>query len=387
MNNDPTPRRGAVRSQPRPLSTRPVPAMARQVQGQSPSSEPIAQIVTPSSVPVAPTPQPVTPPAPTPTHVAPLESTPSTSAAMPAPLPTQPIGLVAVPAPTAPKVKLPEPLTRQIHDTVLPAAPPQLAKSSLQRSPALPPLEKKDTATPAAAPKPKQPKRKWYQFSKKSFFVSLLLVSALGATSYIGVDAWLSNNQLNVQLGPVAQAIQPGQKAQANEGTETTKVPDESLASYTVAADVPRILTIDTLGVAARVLPMGVNEDNSMQAPTNINDSGWYTGSAKPGVPGAVVIDGHASASNAAVARGLFNSLGTLNSGDIITIEKGDGTKISYTVVFKETVALDTIDMQKAMQPYGTATEGLNLITCAGQWTDSGDTLDHRTVVYAERIA
>lgn len=174
---------------------------------------------------------------------------------------------------------------------------------------------------------------------------------------------------------------------QAAEGTDTTPLPVDTLADYKVAGDMPRALYIDKLHIAARILPMGTNPDNSMQAPININDSGWYTGSAKPGAPGAMVIDGHSSATNSATHLGLFNALDSLTNGDIITVEKGDGTKLSYKVIYKETVALDAIDMAKALKPYGGAAEGLNLITCSGQWQQSGKTLDHRTIVYTERIS
>lgn len=171
------------------------------------------------------------------------------------------------------------------------------------------------------------------------------------------------------------------------EGTDAAALPQDAFANYRVATDLPRILRIEKLAVTARILPMGVNKDNSMQAPININDSGWYDGSAKPGTPGAMVIDGHSSATNAPERLGLFSSLGALESGDMISLEKGNGETLTYKVVHKETVALDKIEMEKVMLPYGGASEGLNLITCAGQWTKGSNTLDHRTVVYAERIS
>lgn len=208
----------------------------------------------------------------------------------------------------------------------------------------------------------------------------------ISAGSFVGLNAWLGTYHAATPLTPVVQAAAPDSHKQSDEGMVATALPTNSLASYHVAPDLPRALTIEKLGVAARILSMGVNKDNSMQAPVNINDSGWYTGSSKPGAPGAMVIDGHSSATNSSVKLGLFNAIGALNNGDIVSVEKGDGTKLSYKVVAKETVALADIDMKKVMLPYGGATEGLNLITCAGQWTSNDRTLDHRTIVYTTRI-
>lgn len=336
MQNDFNPRPGAKRSMPRPLE-RPIPAMSRQML-QRPYGAPLPVVDQLS-------------PAPSSLVSAQDSGVPETVVTLP---------------------------TQAIQETIQPtlAQPIAMPAPSIQEPAVAPP-------TP-----PVKPKRKWYHFSKRSLFVTILIVLVLGAAGYIGVDAWLTNNRLKTQLTPIAKAVEADPKArQAAEGTDTTKLPDNTLASYTVAADLPRALRIEKLNVAARILPMGVNKDNSMQAPININDSGWYNGSSKPGEAGAMVIDGHSSATNSAEHLGLFNALDTLENGDIVTVEKGDGTTLSYKVVFKETVKLDAIDMKKVMLPYGGATEGLNLITCAGQWTDKNATLDHRTVVYTERIS
>lgn len=172
---------------------------------------------------------------------------------------------------------------------------------------------------------------------------------------------------------------------QANEGKETMPLPRNALDSYTVAADLPRAIYITKIGVAARLLPMGVNSDNSMQAPINTNDAGWYTGSSKPGQGGAMVIDGHASQTG--THYGLFGNLEKLVNGDKITVEQGDGTRFTYRVVHTEDVPESQVDMSKVMQPYGTATQGLNLITCAGEWVKGGSTLDHRILVFATPVS
>ena len=208
----------------------------------------------------------------------------------------------------------------------------------------------------------------------------------IGVASYVVIDTWLTNNRVKAQLSTDAAMLvsDDPEKRQAAEGRDEQDLPSNFLANYKVAANLPRALYVDKLGIAARVLPMGVNPDGAMQAPINIFDSGWYSGSAKPGTPGAVVIDAHASGPT---RQGLFAYLNTLVVGDVVTIERGDGTKLSYKVVQTETVALDAVDMAKVLLPHGTATEGLNLITCDGQWLQSSGTYDKRTIVYTERMS
>jgi LPXTG-site transpeptidase (sortase) family protein len=120
-----------------------------------------------------------------------------------------------------------------------------------------------------------------------------------------------------------------------------------------------------------------------MQAPVNIYDSGWYGGSAKPGTPGATVIDAHASG---ATRQGLFAYLDTLKVGEQLSIERGDGQTFNYEVTHTEIVPLTEVDMSKLLAPYGDATEGVNLITCTGTWIPDQKTYDHRVLVYTKRV-
>lgn len=223
--------------------------------------------------------------------------------------------------------------------------------------------------------------------SRRNLASGVLVAVLVIMTGYVSIDTWLTNqrvkNELSAASVPTAASDETPENRQAAEGRDEQDLPQNFLASYTVAPDAPRALYIDKINVAARVLPMGVNPDNSMQAPINIFDSGWYTGSAKPGTAGAVVINAHASGPT---REGLFAYLNTLAEGDTLAVERGDGARFSYRVVYTETVALDDVDMNKVLLPHGNATEGLNLITCDGEWLQGGETFDHRTIIYTERV-
>ncbi|MBR5418849.1 class F sortase [Candidatus Saccharibacteria bacterium] len=120
---------------------------------------------------------------------------------------------------------------------------------------------------------------------------------------------------------------------------------------YQVAALYPRYLEIDRLNLKARVEGSNVNE-NSMPLPNNIHDVCWYSGSGRPGEGGTVLISG--------IKRGIrqtgaFANLDSLEKGDIATIIRGDGARISY-----EIQEISIIDREKLKDELPTAQKRLN---------------------------
>lgn len=215
--------------------------------------------------------------------------------------------------------------------------------------------------------------RKWSIIIASTVCVSLIAIVVAGWLYYVKTQ----------QPQPITYDTNDPVARQEVEGREEVVVAPAVQAEYKVAADMPRMLSIESIGVNARVLPMGVNPDNSLQAPVNIYDSGWYDGSAKPGQPGAALIDAHASGPT---RQGLFAYLDTMQKGDRVKLERGDGEMLEYEVVAVETTALDAVDMQKVLKPYGDATEGLNLITCTGKWLQQQRTYNQRAIVYTQRV-
>jgi len=238
---------------------------------------------------------------------------------------------------------------------------------------------------------PQPVKRSWPRikiFRARTMATGLAMASIVALTGYVSVDTWLTNRKVEaqfVQAAPAkdeAAAKLPPKKRQAQEGKDETPVSSATLANYAVAPSKPRAIYIDKLGVSARLLPVGVNPNGNMQAPLNIFDAGWYTGSSTPTQPGAVVVNAHASGPT---RQGLFAYIETLGKGDTIAIETGDKKRHTYKVVSKQTVSRHKVDMKKLMLPHGTATEGLNLMTCTGKWEQSAQTYSERVIVYTER--
>jgi sortase (surface protein transpeptidase) len=160
----------------------------------------------------------------------------------------------------------------------------------------------------------------------------------------------------------------------------TTKPVVGAFASYTVAANLPRYIFIPRLSVQAIVRPLGLTTNGQLATPDNVYDSGWYTKSSTPGQPGVMVIDGHVSSWT---TNGVFYGLKTLQPGDIIQIERGDGATVNYSVVKKQVYAYQQVDMVALLSPIYAGKPGLNLITCTGDVIKGTNDFTERIVIFA----
>ena len=124
----------------------------------------------------------------------------------------------------------------------------------------------------------------------------------------------------------------------------------------------PVRIDIPAIGVHARVVPLGLNPDRTMQVPTNLAETGWFRPGPEPGEQGAAVIVGHLAARS---GPGVFLHLSQLRPGNVITIHVRGGATVRF-------VARSMIRVSKSRFPTrrvyaGTAKPTLRLITCAGK--------------------
>lgn len=184
-------------------------------------------------------------------------------------------------------------------------------------------------------------------------------------------------------------------KSQDNKTTEPPKLAkaefsevkptEEEKQQYEVAPGLPRALYINNIEVmGAKILPLGLDNTGAIAAPDSIYDVGWYKNSAQPGSgKGAVVLDGHVRGVND--PKGVFYKLKDLKVGEKIVIEKGDGSRISYTVHETEILPVEKVDMHKVMRSQQADIEGLSIITCGGKYDYSRELFEDRVIVYALR--
>jgi sortase (surface protein transpeptidase) len=207
------------------------------------------------------------------------------------------------------------------------------------------------------------------------------LVYSLFALIVIGILGYF----LSVEMRPVKSPGAPTLSSiQAAPPEPSNPVSAQDKSSYTVPSDNPRYLTIEKLGVSARILPMGILGSGALDSPKTAWDVGWYNRSAKPGAAGALLIDGHVNDTQNTL--GVFGQLHTLAQGDLMQVERGDGQAFTYKVVSSLQIAVNDVDMEKLMKPVTVGRSGLNLITCGGKYDPKGQTFSDRIVVFAEQV-
>lgn len=135
-------------------------------------------------------------------------------------------------------------------------------------------------------------------------------------------------------------------------------------------------LMISSIGLTAPIVNVGVTASNNIDVPAGKQVGRWI-GAATPGITGAVFLDGHVD--------GVFAGLSRVITGQTFSVVYG-GQTFTYRIVAKEAVPLAGIDMNRALTVYGSASEGLNIMTCAGSYVPSMGTYDQRLIVYSVRV-
>lgn len=123
----------------------------------------------------------------------------------------------------------------------------------------------------------------------------------------------------------------------------------------------PARVVIDAIGVSAPVAPVGLESDGSLSLPPDPSTVGWHSGSSIPGEPGPAVLVGHVDSGD---GPAVFAGLASLRVGDVIHVEDGDGTIVSFEVSSASSHPKDAFPTDTVYGP--TPDAELRLITCGG---------------------
>lgn len=238
------------------------------------------------------------------------------------------------------------------------------------------------SAREAAMPPPMKTTTNWRRRFASIFKQTWLLYSMATTVFVVGLAVSIAGLRANHEVSKQVKQVQKESDV-SDSGTvvpSTTKPTPEAVQQYVVSPNLPRYIDIAKLSVHARVFSEGVDKRGRLQVPWNIYDTGWYNASSQPGQPGAMLVDGHSGVNN---MHGVFYNLASLAGGDLVVITRGDGTKVTYSVVKVQTVDAKSVDMAQMLVSVDTAKPGLNLITCAGDQIPGTTMLNKRVLVYA----
>ncbi len=181
------------------------------------------------------------------------------------------------------------------------------------------------------------------------------------------------------------QAKVPTETAeQEQEDDAQQEAPEYRAAPAATPASQPHSITIPSVGVhRAAIVPVGIEPNGDMATPPTNHGVGWYDKSAQPADgTGTLLLNGHVGIGS---QEAVFKQLHRLSVGEVIEVQTGDGTSYRYEVYHIERLPLEDVDMRKMIRSVNPSKQGLNIITCAGEYDDARATYDDRVLVYAVR--
>jgi Sortase domain len=143
-------------------------------------------------------------------------------------------------------------------------------------------------------------------------------------------------------------------------------------------APAPARIRIPAIGVDASLLRLDLQTDGTIQVPSDYNRPGWYSRGPAPGEEGAAVILGHL---DSYTGPAIFSRLSSLRPGDVVRVDRADGSQVSFTV---QRISTYSVDAFPSFDVYTATVEPeIRLITCGGIYSRSRGRYLANLVVYA----
>lgn len=203
-----------------------------------------------------------------------------------------------------------------------------------------------------------------------ALIIFILILAAAGWFGY----RWYTTGNIPVDLPIVS----------ANTAIDESDITFDQTNGHTMPSEQPRYIRIPSIDLTTtRIFPVGLDSNNLIEAPGNINDVSWYKESGTPGDGGVILMQGH---SVGVSKNGAFAKLSTLKKGDIMTLERGDGQTFTYRVVENQNMSIDEVNatgMKMMGQSADPGKEALNLIGYDGTWVPRLGMFDRRTMLRA----
>jgi sortase (surface protein transpeptidase) len=141
-------------------------------------------------------------------------------------------------------------------------------------------------------------------------------------------------------------------------------------------------VSIPAVGVAARLVRLGLNSDGTLEVPSDYAVAGWYRLGPKPGQIGAAIIVGHVDST---AGPAVFYRLGEVVPGDVVRVASPNRPPLRFRVYAVREYPKAAFPTR---QVYGqTTTPELRLITCGGLFDPATGHYRDNVVVFARLVA
>jgi sortase (surface protein transpeptidase) len=140
----------------------------------------------------------------------------------------------------------------------------------------------------------------------------------------------------------------------------------------------PVRLVIPAIGVATRLVRLGLEQGGAMQVPGDFGRAGWFAGGPAPGEAGPAVIAGHV---DSRTGPAVFYRLRELRPGQAVLVERADGTRLRFVVEQARSYPKASFPTAAVFGPVSSA--ALRLITCTGDFDRARGSYRDNLVVFA----
>lgn len=155
-----------------------------------------------------------------------------------------------------------------------------------------------------------------------------------------------------------------------SERTDATVLPVREVVPAPVRIEIPAI------DIDAPIDPIGVDAAGRVDVPTDVSRVGWYRWSPAPGAAaGSSLVTAHVDGVDQ--GAGVFYDLKLLKPGDMVTIQRADGTRLEYRVIAREVFNKSVVPLDEIHARSGP--HRLTLVTCGGPF-------DPATLVYTDNV-
>ena len=144
----------------------------------------------------------------------------------------------------------------------------------------------------------------------------------------------------------------------------------------------PVRLAIPGIGVDARLVRLGLNDDGTVEVPTIPETAGWFEPGTVPGRRGSAVILGHVDSID---GPAVFAGLTDLRSADRVRVVLSDDALVHFEVTGVETYANADFPARRVYAG-SRRNRALNLVTCGGEYDPERGGYQSNVVVWTRRV-
>jgi sortase (surface protein transpeptidase) len=180
--------------------------------------------------------------------------------------------------------------------------------------------------------------------------------------------------------GPASVPVSLATSAPTSEPATSEKASPSPSKPPTPSVARPVRVVIPAIDVDADLVPLGINDDQSMEVP-NFGLAGWYEPGPRPGAPGPAVIAAHV---DSVKGPDVFFRLKELTDGDEITVKHADGAETTFEVRRSEQQLKEDLPVDRIWSD--TKEVALRLITCGGNFDPNARSYKSNVIVYARQV-